>query len=128
AIPATCPLQPAVLRCRFTREPVPLPVCMPHSCQNCTAGASGKIEQQNFRATLAADLQAALPADRRAIALLQRLTIEHHAALGDLQPGIATSLQAVRHLTSRPEDGGVEVHALMDGDRTVAPVGRGDET
>src|SRR6185436_11683465 len=83
-----------------------------------------QIEQQNLAA--AADRHLLLVRDRRAVAFLQLLPVDLHAAACDLEPAVALRGEGVRDRAA-VEDRRIQRDVLMDRHRAVARVARSDE-
>src|SRR5262249_40434125 len=69
----------------------------------------------------------ALGLDRRAVPRLELLAADLEPALHGLEPGVAAGRELVLHARAGVEAAGVEARVLVDRDRTVAPLGRGDQ-
>src|SRR5919108_845011 len=88
----------------------------------------GEIEEQGFGRLGGFDLETALVLDGGAIALFEALAVDEQRAARDLEPGdtprLERMLDALAACQRRRVDGGV----LVDRDRAIATVRRGDET
>src|SRR5258708_39855197 len=86
---------------------------------------SSQIEYKNLGVIERLELQRAFFANSRAIACVQQHTIKLHGTARHLCPDIAARLEGKIQLLSSRETRGPDVHVLMHGDGTVAPVFRG---
>src|SRR5207302_9953334 len=85
-------------------------------------GRLAQVEDQDFRRLESDEPKRGLRADRRAIALPQRLTVERDGAARDLHPGVPLFVELVDHFMVALEQARVEADVLMDGhDRAAAP-------
>src|SRR5678815_3881675 len=87
---------------------------------------SAQVEQEELRA-LAGDCELGLVLDRRAVALLQPVTVHLQLALGDVQPRGPAGGESVAHVLAVLEHARIRVDVLTDRDGAVPPVAGADQ-
>jgi hypothetical protein len=86
-----------------------------------------RVEEEDFGVAALADPQRRLAGDLERVAAAQRLAVHLDRAANDVHVGEAAGLLRERERLARRRQRGVEVRVLVDGDRAVAAVARGDE-
>src|SRR5688572_30343760 len=88
---------------------------------------SGKVEQQDFGVAAAVEAHLATAGDLERIAVRERFTVDRDLAAHHVHVGAPAGSGCVLHRLGSVEERGVDEGILVDRDRPLAPVGRGDE-
>src|SRR5581483_11927947 len=95
-------------------------------CVACLDG-SRQIKEKEFGFGNRSHFQNGLVAHRGAVASLQRVSIHGHRSFSDLDPRVPSGPNFMGHLFARTKDCGKKVQILMNGQRSLPAIMRGDE-